>query len=118
LLIILTAIYGIVSTGIDTAQNTEYAKAKVLADSVSRTVNTVYTDGAGNYIVYNFTNTPDFNYTVNVTSSGVSVQYNGKSSTSSIIPTNNLQNSITAYPGDIYNVSNNNGSVAFTKISI
>lgn len=119
LIMVIAAAVNIISTGIDTAQNAQFSKAKVLADSLASTINAVYSDGDGTYNVFNFpNNTSNFTYTaVYVTNYGVDVQYNGKNSNSSIIPQNNLnRNNTVMYPGDVYNISNAGGTVIITKI--
>lgn len=116
LLVVITAGLSVVSTGMDTAQSAEFSKAKVLADSLSRNINAVYTDGDGSYILFNLTS--DFNYTVYISNSGVNVEYQGKNASSSIIPYNDLNSpSTTMHPGEVYNITNNGGTITFNKIT-
>ena len=56
LLMVIASALSVISTGMDSAENTEFSKAKVLADSVASTINTAYTNGDGNYIIFNFDN--------------------------------------------------------------
>lgn len=118
LLIVITAgVVSVVSTGIDTAQNTTFSKAKVLSDTLASTVNAIYTNGDGNYIIFNFTSDSTFNYKVYVNNNGVNVEYNNKNASSSIIPKNYLGNSYVINPGDVYNITNQGGIIVFNKIS-
>jgi hypothetical protein len=119
LLMVIASALSIISTGMDSAENTEFSKAKVLADSVARTINTAYTNGDGNYIIFNFDNSSsDFNYLVYVTNTGVNVEYKSKNASSSIIPSNYLSsNSTVIHPGESYNVSNSGGFILLTKIT-
>lgn len=101
-----------------TANDAGFSKAKVLADDVARAVDTVNSDGAGQYIVLQFPN--DFNYTVIVDTSGVSVTYNNnvnQKAQSSIIPSNDLKNSPVMTPGDKWNISNEQGKIKFVNIT-
>ena len=76
LIIIVAALTNIVSSGIDAANNSDFSKAKVLADSTSRSINSVYSNGYGQYLVFESPN--DFNYTLTIDSNGVSVLYKDK----------------------------------------
>lgn len=117
-LIVAASIVGIASNNIGIAENSEFSKAKVLADDVSRTINAVYSNGYGHYTILKLPS--DFNYTVEISSSGVFVDYNNEGNIvaeSSIIPVNNLTApSTTMNPGEVYNVTNNQGKITFTKI--
>lgn len=112
LIIILGALTSIVSSGMDTANNAEFAKAKVLADSVSRSINSVYTNGEGQYLAFSFPK--DFNYTVTINNNGVTVTYKGKNAASSLIPKD--INTITINPGESYNFTNNDGKMQIIPI--
>lgn len=112
LIVIVGSLLNIVSSGIDTANSADISKAKVLADTVSRTINTVYSNGYGQYEILELPNETDFNYTVTVDNNGVSVLYKGKTITSFIIPKDHIQ-SKTMNPGENYTVINNNGTIMF-----
>ncbi|WP_414468741.1 hypothetical protein [Methanobacterium sp. ACI-7] len=114
LIIIIGALTNIASSGMDAANNAEFSKAKVLADSVSRTIDSVYSNGYGQYAVFSFPT--DFNYTVAVDNEKVSVTYKNKTSISNIIPKNHID-SKTINPGEKYNITNTKGQIKLQKIT-
>ncbi len=110
LIIIVGSLMNIVSSGIGTADNAEISKAKVLADTISRTINSVYSNGKGQYEVLELPD--DFNYTVTINNKEVNVLYENKTLTSSIIPKNHIKSvPITMNPGENYTVTNDNGNI-------
>lgn len=116
ILILVSSIATVISKGMDSANGAEFSKAKVLADNVARSIDSVYSNGYGQYTI--FESPTDFNYTVIVNSSGVNVIYNNKTSTSSIIPSNYLsQSDFVILPNETCNITNNNGMIQFTKIT-
>jgi hypothetical protein len=124
IIIAITSIVSITTTGIATANGSEISKAKVLSDDVARSVNTVISNGYGQYLVLELpgvsnTTTTDFkyNYAVKVDNSGVTVVYMGKNIESSIIPNNNLKSDQIMLPGEIYNISNDKGKINFKNIT-
>ena len=114
LIIIVAALTNIASSGMDSANSAEISKAKVLADSVSRSINSVYSNGYGQYEVINLPN--DFNYTVNVDNNGVNVLYKNKTVISSIIPKDHID-SQNMNSGEKYNITNYNGQIKFYKVT-
>lgn len=125
LIIVVTSIVSISSSGIDVANGTEISKAKVLADDVSRSIDTVFSNGYGQYSVLQLPNvsndtTTDFKYTyvIKVDSSGVTVTYMDKSIVSSIIPNNKLGNvPVPMSPGKKYNITNDQGIINIKELS-
>ena len=124
IIIAITSIVSITTTGIATANGSEISKAKVLSDDVARSVDTVISNGYGQYLVLELpgvsnTTTTDFkyNYAIKVDNSGVTVVYMGKNIVSSIIPNNNLKSDQNMYPGEKYNISNDQGKIKFVNIT-
>lgn len=130
LFIIVSSVINVISSGADTASNAQFSKAKVLADNLSRSIDSVYSNGNGQYLIFSLPG--DFNYTVMVNNPSISsnatvaVSYNNnnnKRAISNLIPSsaniadNYGSNQITMAPNEKYNITNNNGNITFTKLS-
>ncbi|MGF7117492.1 hypothetical protein [Methanobacterium oryzae] len=119
LIILASSVVNGVSNNIDVAQNAEIAKAKVLSDSMARSINSVYSSGEGQCLVVDLPG--DFNYTLTVSNSNssslVSVFYKDKTIISYIIPNGSNIQQTNMYPNETYNITNNNGIITFTKLS-
>jgi len=114
LLIVISSIVGIVSSGIDTANNAGLAEAKAIGERVAGAINTVYTNGNGHFVTVNLTSDANFNLTVN--NATVAVRFNNKTTISNLIPDSGSVNSIIMGPNETYRIVNNNGLVTFTKL--
>ena len=113
LLIATASIVAFISQSIDATESTELSKAKALSDTVTRSINSVYTDGNGRYI--SLTLPGDFDYTLVVSGSLVKVNFKGKVAESNMIPEDIAEK--TMKPNETWNITNNNNVISFTKIS-
>lgn len=121
LLMVISSIVGIISSGIDTANNAKLSEAKAIGEKVAESINSVYTNGDGHYVIVNITG--NFNYTLMVNNASISsnatvaVIYNNKTAISYLIPNSSNINPIIMKPNETYNISNSNNLVTFKKLS-
>ncbi|BAW31249.1 MAG TPA: hypothetical protein PLO64_01730 [Methanothermobacter sp.] len=119
LLIIISGIIGFISTGIDSAKSTEFAKAKMVGENVARSINMVYEQGPGDEL--NITLPGDFNYEIKIMNlngkAAVVVKYNNRESISYLIPKANNIDTITMKPNETYNICNEDGNIKIRKVA-
>ncbi len=112
-LIIISALLGFANTSIDTAKSTEFSKAKMVGETVARSINMVYIQGPGDEL--NITLPGDFNYNITIGNingkAAVVVNYNNGKSISYLIPDANKISSSTMQPNETYNIRNENGII-------
>lgn len=120
LLIIISAIIGIVSSGIGTANNAQLAEAKAIGENIAESINSVYTNGQGHYLIVKLPGDISYNLMVNNptinSSATVAVQYNNKTAVSYLIPKSSEVDEVTMKPNETYKIYNDNGVIKFNKL--
>ena len=117
-LIIISALVGFANTSIDTAKSTEFSKAKMVGETVARSINMVYTQGPGDEL--NITLPGDFNYKITIKNingkAAVVVNYNNRESISYLIFNTNKINEIPMLPNKTYNIRNEDNSIIIVEV--
>ncbi|BDH79373.1 MAG TPA: hypothetical protein GXX31_01785 [Methanothermobacter sp.] len=117
-LIIISALVGFANTSIDTAKSTEFSKAKMVGETVARSINMVYTQGPGDEL--NITLPGDFNYNITIKNingkAAVVVNYNNRESISYLIFNTNKINEIPMLPNKTYNIRNEDNSIIIVEV--
>lgn len=115
LIIAVGAMTTFISQSLDSTDNMELSNAKALGDTIARSINSVYSNGNGSYIILDLPG--DFEYETKVVSGSVDILYDGKVSSSLLIPESNKVNTVTMYPNESWEIRNINSQITFTKKS-